>query len=347
MFELVKAGGWLMAPIIACSVVALAIIVERAWSLREKQVVPDYLVAEVWRQAREGKVTEEQVRSLREHSPLGRILAVGLLNRQRERAVIKEAIEESGRAVAHELDRFLTALGTIAAITPLLGLLGTVIGMISVFTTITQLGVGNPGELAGGISQALHRGWPVGSYPEPDLPSPFPGQGRVPDRADGAGGREAGRNPVRRARAISGEPRGVNFRTRPREEIELNITPLIDIVFLLLIFFMVSTTFQTQSQLRVQLPEAQQSAESEPTEPLEIVISADGQYAVDGRELTDNQRATLVDALARAIEAGSDRPLVVRADSRTPHEAVVRAMDVAGQLGLDQLSIATARERSE
>ncbi|MEX1082566.1 MAG: MotA/TolQ/ExbB proton channel family protein [Halofilum sp. (in: g-proteobacteria)] len=155
MFELVKAGGWLMAPIIACSVVALAIIVERAWSLREKQVVPDYLVAEVWRQAREGKVTEEQVRSLREHSPLGRILAVGLLNRQRERAVIKEAIEENGRAVAHELDRFLTALGTIAAITPLLGLLGTVIGMISVFTTITQLGVGNPGELAGGISQAL------------------------------------------------------------------------------------------------------------------------------------------------------------------------------------------------
>ncbi|MEX0607415.1 MAG: biopolymer transporter ExbD [Halofilum sp. (in: g-proteobacteria)] len=138
----------------------------------------------------------------------------------------------------------------------------------------------------------------------------------------------------------------MKFRTRPREEIELNITPLIDIVFLLLIFFMVSTTFQTQSQLRVQLPEAQQSAESEPTEPLEIVISADGQYAVDGRELTNNQRATLVDALARAIEAG-DRPLVVRADSRTPHEAVVRAMDVAGQLGVDQLSIATARDPSE
>lgn len=155
MFELVKAGGWLMAPIVACSVVALAIIVERAWSLRQKRVVPGQLVAQVWRQAQEGEVTEEQVRALRADSPLGRILAVGLLNRDRERHIMKESIEEAGRAVSHELDRFLTALGTIAAITPLLGLLGTVIGMISVFTTITSLGVGNPAELAGGISQAL------------------------------------------------------------------------------------------------------------------------------------------------------------------------------------------------
>ncbi len=135
----------------------------------------------------------------------------------------------------------------------------------------------------------------------------------------------------------------MNFRTRPREEIELNITPLIDIVFLLLIFFMVSTTFQKESQLRVQLPEAQQAAPAQQTQPLEIVISADGQYAIDGRELMDDRRATLVDALARAAE-GNDRPLVVRADARTPHEAVVKAMDVAGQLGLGALSIATARD---
>jgi len=155
VFELVKAGGWLMAPIIACSVVALAIIVERAWTLREKRVVPGHLVAQVWRQAKEGRITEDQVRSLRENSPLGRILAVGLLNRDRDRAAMKEAIEEVGRAVSHELERFLTALGTIAAISPLLGLLGTVVGMISVFTTITSMGVGNPAELAGGISQAL------------------------------------------------------------------------------------------------------------------------------------------------------------------------------------------------
>lgn len=135
----------------------------------------------------------------------------------------------------------------------------------------------------------------------------------------------------------------MNFRSRPREEIELNITPLIDIVFLLLIFFMVSTTFQTESQLRVQLPEAQQSPQEQPPDPLEIVVSADGQYAIDGRELTDSQRSTLLDALARASGDG-ERPLVVRADARTPHEAVVRAMDVAAQLGLGELSIATSRE---
>lgn len=155
MFELVKAGGWLMVPIIACSVVALAIIAERAWSLRSTRVVPSGLVARLWRQASEGRVSDEQIRAVRDHSPLGRILAVGLLNRNRDRLVMKEAIEEAGRAVSSELERFLTALGTIAAITPLLGLLGTVIGMISVFTTITDLGVGNPAELAGGISQAL------------------------------------------------------------------------------------------------------------------------------------------------------------------------------------------------
>ncbi len=145
----------MMAPILACSVVALAIIVERAWALRQKRVVPRHLVAQVWRQAQQGEVTEEAVKTLRANSPLGRILAVGLLNRHRERQVMKEAIEEAGRAVSTELDRFLTALGTIASITPLLGLLGTVVGMISVFSTITSLGVGNPAELAGGISQAL------------------------------------------------------------------------------------------------------------------------------------------------------------------------------------------------
>jgi biopolymer transport protein ExbB len=155
LFELVKAGGWMMAPIIACSIGALAIIAERAWVLRQKRVVPRHLVTQVWRQAQQGEVTEENVRALRADSPLGRILAVGLLNRQRERQVMKEAIEEAGRAVSTELDRFLTTLGTIASITPLLGLLGTVLGMISVFSTITDLGVGNPAELAGGISQAL------------------------------------------------------------------------------------------------------------------------------------------------------------------------------------------------
>lgn len=135
----------------------------------------------------------------------------------------------------------------------------------------------------------------------------------------------------------------MNFRTSRREDLELNITPLIDIVFLLLIFFMVSTTFQKESQLRVQLPEAAEQPAAEPVDPLQIVISSEGQYVVDGRELADNRIGTLIRALRDATAGERDRPLIIRADARTPHEAVVRAMDASAQLGLRQISIATAR----
>ena len=134
----------------------------------------------------------------------------------------------------------------------------------------------------------------------------------------------------------------MNFRSSRREELELNITPLIDIVFLLLIFFMVSTTFQRESELQIQLPEAAQEPTSETPDRLEIVISADGQYAIGGRELGDNELSTLIEALGRAAGDNRDRALVVRADKRTPHQAVVRAMDAARKLGLNRLSIATA-----
>jgi biopolymer transport protein ExbB len=155
VLELVKAGGWLMLPIIACSVVALAIIVERLWSLQIRRVLPKHLVAQVWRWEKVHQLNDENMRDLQASSPLGAILAAGILNRQQSRDVMKESIEDTGRHVVHELERYLNTLGTIAAITPLLGLLGTVIGMIKVFATITTQGVGNPGALAGGISEAL------------------------------------------------------------------------------------------------------------------------------------------------------------------------------------------------
>ena len=155
MLQIVTAGGWLMLPIIACSVIALAIIAERFFTLRESKVLPVNLVADVWRLASTKQLTEEKVREYQHGSPLGQIVAAGLLNRHKDREAMKEAIEEVGGQVAHELERYLNALGTIASITPLLGLLGTVIGMIKVFTNITTVGVGNPALLAGGISQAL------------------------------------------------------------------------------------------------------------------------------------------------------------------------------------------------
>lgn len=144
-----------MLPIVICSIVALAIVVERFWSLKNDKVVPQNLVAQIWKWVNERNLTEERVKSLQKGSPLGRILAAGLLNRHQSREIMKDAIEDVGRHVSHELERYLNALGTIAAVTPLLGLLGTVVGMISVFTSITTVGVGNPTELAGGISQAL------------------------------------------------------------------------------------------------------------------------------------------------------------------------------------------------
>lgn len=113
------------------------------------------LVADIWKMVKNDEVDDQRIKNIYEGSPLGRVLAVGLINREHSREVMKETIEETGRHVAHELERFLNALGTIAAITPLMGLLGTVIGMIQVFAVITSSGVGDPGALAGGISQAL------------------------------------------------------------------------------------------------------------------------------------------------------------------------------------------------
>lgn len=155
MFELVKAGGILMLPIIACSIVAVAIIFERLWALRTQRVIPNNLVAQIWQLHSKGQLTNAHVVTVKEGSPLGRILAAGLVNRQHSRIVMKEAIEEVGRQVIHELERYLNTLGTIASIAPLLGLLGTVIGMIKVFAAIMTAGVGNPTVLAGGISEAL------------------------------------------------------------------------------------------------------------------------------------------------------------------------------------------------
>ncbi|VAX04411.1 MotA/TolQ/ExbB proton channel family protein [hydrothermal vent metagenome] len=155
MFEIVQSGGWLMLPIILCSIIALAIIGERLWSLQRKRITPKHLVAQIWHLHAKGQLTPEQIESVRKGSPLGRILAAGLANMKHDREVMKESIEETGRHVVHELERYLNSLGTVAAITPLLGLLGTVIGMIKVFSVITSQGVGNPAVLAGGISEAL------------------------------------------------------------------------------------------------------------------------------------------------------------------------------------------------
>jgi len=155
VFELIKSGGWLMVPIIACSVIALAICMERLWVLRASRVAPRGLLAEVWGRICGGKIDQDYLAVVREGSPLGKIIVAGLDNASHGREIMKESIQEAAGQVIHDLERFLNPLGTIAAVTPLLGLLGTVIGMIEVFSEIMIQGTGNAGVLAGGISQAL------------------------------------------------------------------------------------------------------------------------------------------------------------------------------------------------
>ncbi|MDI9245676.1 MotA/TolQ/ExbB proton channel family protein [Marinobacter sp. CHS3-4] len=155
MFELLKAGGILMVPIIACSILALAIILERFYSLRPSRVAPQQTINELWRWIKKKELNGRKLKALQGSSPLGRILAGGLMNAKHGREIMKESIEHEASQVIHDLERFLNPLGTVATITPLLGLLGTVIGMIKVFAEIQLAGVGNAGNLAGGISEAL------------------------------------------------------------------------------------------------------------------------------------------------------------------------------------------------
>jgi len=144
-----------MLPILACSVAAMAIVLERLWTLRRRRIMPDKLVTQVWQLHVKQQLSAERIAQIRDSSPLGRMLTAGLVNRNHSREVMKEAINDTGRQVVAEMERYLNTLGTIASVTPLLGLLGTVIGMIDVFGVIMDAGVGNPGVLAGGISKAL------------------------------------------------------------------------------------------------------------------------------------------------------------------------------------------------
>ncbi len=155
MLSLIQAAGWPIWPIIIASIVALGIIVERMWTLRATVIAPKELLPKVLNEYRRSGVNPEMITRLQNHSPLGEILAAGLRNVRSSREVMKESIEESGRVVAHDLNRYLTTLGTIAALSPLMGLFGTLVGMIEIFGSNSPTG-SNPAQLAYGISVALY-----------------------------------------------------------------------------------------------------------------------------------------------------------------------------------------------
>ncbi|MDT3669300.1 MAG: MotA/TolQ/ExbB proton channel family protein [Aromatoleum sp.] len=155
MFALIQATGWPIWPLLAASVIAVALIIERSVSLRRAKIVPPGLLEKVLADLRQKGVSPEMINRVSAHSALGQVLGAGLRNVNSSREVMKEAIEEAGRAVAHELERFLTTLGTIASISPLMGLFGTIVGMIDIFASQSASGT-NPQQLAQGISIALN-----------------------------------------------------------------------------------------------------------------------------------------------------------------------------------------------
>jgi biopolymer transport protein ExbB len=156
LFAIIQAAGWPIWPLLAASVIAVALIIERAVSLRSSKIIPPALLEQVLAVYQRQGVNEDILDKLAKDSPLGEVLAAGLRNHKSSRYVMKDAVEEAGRTVAHELERFLTTLGTIATAAPLLGLFGTVIGMIEIFGSQSPTGGTNPQQLAHGISIALY-----------------------------------------------------------------------------------------------------------------------------------------------------------------------------------------------
>ncbi len=155
MFSIIQAAGWPIWPLLLASVIAVALIIERSAALRRVKILPPGLLQSSVANYRQHGISDEQLARLEAGSPLGRVLAAGMRNAGSSREIMKEAIEESGRAAAHDMERFLTSLGTIASIAPLMGLFGTVVGMIEIFGSPTSSG-NNPQALAHGISVALY-----------------------------------------------------------------------------------------------------------------------------------------------------------------------------------------------
>ena len=344
MFEIVKAGGIMMGPIILASIVTAAIFLERLWTLQTKRVLPAELTEKVWRWVEQGQIQDKHIAALQQNSPLGKILAAGLANRNRERGVIREAIEDTGRHVVHELDRFIGTVGTIASLSPLMGLLGTVFGMIRTFNAITTAGIGNPASLAGGIAEALITTAAGLTVAIPALLAYKYLRGRVQTLVV-----QMEKEAIKLVEALEAQSReaAMNLRPKEHEEPEMNLTSLIDVVLLLLIFFMVSTTFVDESRIKLQLPQASnEPAADQKKDPIEVAVTATGEYRVNGQVLINTSPATLSAAVSKLAGERRDLPVTIRADARSTHQSVVTAMDVLGRLGFKAISIATVNDQS-
>ncbi len=352
MLEIIRAGGWLMVPIIGCSVVALAIVLERLWTLQRSRVLPDDLTRQVWEWVSRNELNHSHIQSLQAGSPLGRVLAAGLVNRNRDRQIMKEGIEDTGRHVVHDLERYLNLLATIAYVSPLLGLLGTTTGMVNIFAALS----------AGGTS-AIRRCSPAafpGPWSRPSAVFPWrsPRSSRTGTCATASTDSSSTwkRKPSRSWRRSIGAgiwtASGTAMRLQKRrndEHLELNVVSLVDVVLLLLIFFVLTTSFVRQSQLAIHLPEASATPPPDigPPPAVEITVTANGGFFVNGRALVDSRPETLAAAIRRVMPDSQVHEVTISADARAAYQDVVTVMDVVGRLGVSDVHIATIRPRSD
>ena len=329
MWSIVQAAGWPIWPLIFASVIALALIFERLWSLRQSVVAPPGLVDRVLVEYRQNGATPELIARVAQQGPLGRILATGLANVKSPRAVIKEAIEEVGRVVTHDLERFLTTLGTIAAMAPLLGLFGTVVGMIEIFGSQTAGGIQSLAARARDFRRAVqHRVRPDRRDPQHDLLPPFPRDDRQPGRGDGAAGDQARRLRARRT--------PMNLRgTRPRDDPEINFIPLIDVLLVILIFLMVTTTYQRVAELQITLPEADAEQPKQRPEGESTSASMPRDATSSTRTVfTYTTTAALADALKAAAGDTKEPVVIISADATATHQSVIHVMEACADRGL-------------
>ena len=355
MFSIIQAAGWPIWPLLACSVLALAVVIERFMSLRPHHVAPPKLADEAILVSRYVVPSTDIVLQLEQNSLLGRVLASGLRalskNPRLSEDDLRSALEGAGREAAHELERYMASLATIASAAPLLGLLGTVIGMIEIFGSqgAGMTGADNPAQLAHGISIALYNTAFGLIVAIPSLIFWRYFRGRVDAyvlQMELAAERFARhlntlRKPAGGAFKPAPDSTPMKFRQRSRDEPEINLIPFIDVLLVVLIFLMLSTTFSKFTQLQVQLPVANtEAARNHPREVI-VAVSSDGRYAVNKAVLNGRGLEALAAALKAASAAGPDTVLIISADAAASHQSVVLVMEAARRAGLSHITFAT------
>ena len=350
MLSIIQAAGWPIWPLILCSIVALALIIERFVSLKTAKIAPPRLLEEALTVSRNGLPAPDVVSQLEDNSALGEVLASGMRalnsNPRCSEDELRSAMEGAGRMVAHRLERYLPAIATIASAAPLLGLLGTVIGMIEIFGVAglggwwcrRQPGAAGPRHFGGAVQHGL---WPDGGHSRADFLALLSGPGRRLLLTLELAAERMARHLValRCGQVIN---MAMNFKRANRDEPEINLIPFIDVLLVVLIFLMLSTTYSKFTELQLKLPVADTDAQRDYPKEVIVAVSSDGRYSINKTPVAGPQRGRAGGAaLLDAAKAGKDSVIIISADALASHQSVITVMEAARRVGLNQITFAT------